>query len=156
VIQSNFPAPAWLDLKTFAPQPYFQGLAWLNKGETPDQVAQAGGFFDRALAAYPDNVDALVGSARADQLKRALSFATDPIAVFERAEAKLTKALSSVPDHALGGHMVLGLVDIFIDSQIFSRTCSLSRRCPPCSSLRRKSPSGPAPPGSGRGLFVSP
>ena len=91
---------------------YFQGLAWLNKGETPDQVAQAGGFFDRALAADPDNVDALVGSARADQLVGALSFATDPIAGFERAEAKLTKALSSVPDHALG-HMVLGLVDIF-------------------------------------------
>jgi TolB-like protein/class 3 adenylate cyclase len=91
---------------------YFQGLAWLNKGETPDQVAQAGGFFDRALAADPDNVDALVGSARADQLEGALSFATDPVAAFERAEAKLTKALSSAPDHALG-HMVLGLVDIF-------------------------------------------
>ena len=91
---------------------YFQGLAWLNKGETPDQVAQAGGFFDRALAADPDNVDALIGSARADQLEGALSFAPDPMAAFERAEAKVTKALSSVPDHALG-HMVLGLVDIF-------------------------------------------
>ena len=89
-----------------------RSLAWFNKVRTPANVAQAGGFFDRALAADPDNVDALVGSARADQLEGALSFATDPIAAFERAEAKLTKALSSVPDHALG-HMVLGLVDIF-------------------------------------------
>jgi hypothetical protein len=38
--------------------PYFQGLAWLNKAATPDDVAQARGFFDRALAADPDNVDA--------------------------------------------------------------------------------------------------
>ena len=45
---------------------YFQGLAWLNKGFTPDNVAQARSFFDRALIADPDNVDALIGSARAD------------------------------------------------------------------------------------------
>ena len=45
---------------------YFQGLAWLNKGLTPDNVAQARSFFDRALAADPDNVDALIASARAD------------------------------------------------------------------------------------------
>jgi hypothetical protein len=36
-----------------------------------------------------------------------------------------------------------------IDSQIFSRTGSLSRRCPTCSSLRRNPPSGPALPGLG-------
>jgi TolB-like protein len=45
---------------------YFQGMAWLNKGLTPDHVARACGFFDRALAADPDNVDALIGSAAAD------------------------------------------------------------------------------------------
>ena len=50
---------------------YFQGLAWLNKGLTPDNVAQARGFFDRALAADPDNVDALVGSARSGRDSRA-------------------------------------------------------------------------------------
>ena len=37
---------------------------------------------------------------------------TDPVAAFAAAEAKLTKALSSVPDHARG-HMLLGFVDIF-------------------------------------------
>ena len=42
---------------------YFQGLAWFNKGMTPNNIAQARSFFDRALAADPDNVDALIGSA---------------------------------------------------------------------------------------------
>ena len=36
---------------------------------------------------------------------------TDPLAAFAAAEAKLTKALSSVPDHARA-HMSLGFVDI--------------------------------------------
>ena len=39
-------------------------------------------------------------------------FVTDPAAAFAAAEAKLTKALSSVPDHARG-HMMLGIVYIF-------------------------------------------
>ena len=90
---------------------YFQGLAWFNKGMTPDNVAQARSFFDRALSADPDNVDALVGSARADVVEGGTFFVTDPAAAFAAAEAKLTKALSSVPDHARG-HMMLGLVDI--------------------------------------------
>src|ERR1700729_653349 len=91
---------------------YFQGMAWLNKGLTPRNVAQARTFFDRALAADPDNVDALVGSGRAEALEGANSFVTDPVAAFAAAEAKLTKALSSVPDHALG-HLWLGFVEMF-------------------------------------------
>ena len=87
---------------------YFQGLAWLNKGTTPDDLAQARSFFDRALTADPDNVDALIGSAGADALEGANSFVTDPMAAFAAAEAKLTKALSSVPDHARG-HQLLGI-----------------------------------------------
>ena len=59
---------------------YFQGLAWLNKGLTPDHIAQARSFFDRALSADPDNVDALVGSASAEAIEGANSFATDPMA----------------------------------------------------------------------------
>jgi tetratricopeptide (TPR) repeat protein len=90
---------------------YFQGLAWLNKGWTPDNVAAARSFFDRALTADPDNVDALVGSARVDLYAGATFFTADPMAAFAAAEAKLTKALSSVPDHALG-NMYLGLVEI--------------------------------------------
>jgi TolB-like protein/class 3 adenylate cyclase/TPR repeat protein len=91
---------------------YFQGLTWLNKGLTPDNLAQARSFFDRALSVDPGNVDALVGSAVADVREGANSFVTDPSAAFAAAEAKLTKALSSVPDHARG-HMWLGLVDMW-------------------------------------------
>jgi TolB-like protein/class 3 adenylate cyclase len=90
---------------------YFQGLAWLNRGLTPDNVAQARSFFDRALSADPDNVDALIESARADALSSVLLFVTDPAAGLLTAEAKLTKALSSVPDDARG-HSILGFVEI--------------------------------------------
>jgi TolB-like protein len=58
---------------------YFQGLAWHNKGQTPDNVARARSFFDRALSADPNNVDALIGSARADELDGINSFVTDPV-----------------------------------------------------------------------------
>ena len=91
---------------------YFQGLALFNRGWTPDVVAQARNFFDRALAADPGNVDALVASARANALEGSSSFVTDPKSAFAAAEAKLTKALSSVPDHARG-HLTLGFVQIF-------------------------------------------
>ena len=93
---------------------YFQGLAWFYKGLTPDNMAQARGFFDRALTADPDNVDALVGSARADQIEGVFFFVTDRAAAFATAEAKLTKALSAAPDHARG-HMQLGFVDIYTE-----------------------------------------
>jgi TolB-like protein/class 3 adenylate cyclase len=91
---------------------YFQGLAWLNKGQTPESAAQARSFLERALAADPDNVDILVQSARVDVVQGSFSFVADPIAAFAAAEAKLTRALSSVPDHA-HGHTWLGLLDIF-------------------------------------------
>ena len=45
---------------------YFQGMACLNKGLTPEYMAQARGFFERALALDPDNIEALVGTARVD------------------------------------------------------------------------------------------
>ena len=91
---------------------YFQGTAWLNKGATRDHVAQARNFFERALTADPDNVEALIGSAWADVADGANLSVTDPTAAFAAAEAKLTKALSLVPDHARG-HLWLGLVHIF-------------------------------------------
>jgi TolB-like protein/class 3 adenylate cyclase len=91
---------------------YFQGMTWLNKGLTPHNVAQARTFFDRALNADPDNVDALIGSGRAEAVEGVNFFVTNPMAAFAAAEAKLTKALSSVPDHA-HGHIWLGLVEIF-------------------------------------------
>ena len=90
----------------------FQGVAWFYKGLTPHNMVQARSYFDRALIADPYNVDALVGLAGAEAIEGVNSFATDPVASFAAAEAKLTKALSSVPDHAVG-HMWLGLVYIW-------------------------------------------
>ena len=90
---------------------YFQGLAWFNKGRTPDNVEQARSFFDRALLADPSNIEALIGLAYADTVDGANSFVTDPIAAFAAAESKLTKALCSVPGHARG-HMLLGYAEI--------------------------------------------
>ena len=75
-------------------------------------MAKARSFFDRALSADPDNVDALVGSAGVSVSEGAYSLVPDPMAAFAAAEAKLTKALSSVPDHARG-HLLLGIVEIF-------------------------------------------
>jgi tetratricopeptide (TPR) repeat protein len=98
------PTPDSMDL-------YFQGLARYNKGRTSDNLAQARSFFDRALSADPDNVEAIIGSARLDVREGANLFVTDPIAAFAAAEAKLTKALSSIPDHARG-HKLLGYVEL--------------------------------------------
>src|ERR1700728_1675573 len=91
---------------------YFQGMARFNKGITPDNIAQARSFFDRALSADPGNVDALVWSARTDSIAGGLFFVTDPAAAFAAAETKFTKALSWVPDHARA-HLYLAYVDIF-------------------------------------------
>jgi tetratricopeptide (TPR) repeat protein len=92
---------------------YFQGLAWFHKGLTPDNIARARSFFDRALIADPDNVEALIASARTDQVE-GVFFVTDRATAFATAEARLIKALSSVPDHARG-HMQLGFVDIYTE-----------------------------------------
>jgi TolB-like protein/Tfp pilus assembly protein PilF len=99
------PSPDSMDL-------YFQGQARLYRGMTPDNVAHARDFFERALTADPDNVDALVGSAAANSIEGSQFYTTDRPAAFASAEAKLTKALSSVPDHVLG-HALLGYVKMF-------------------------------------------
>jgi hypothetical protein len=94
------PTPDSMDL-------YFQGLARFNKAQTPGNVAQARGFFDRALIIDANNVEGVIGSARADVAAGAVPFVTDPTAAFAAAEAKLTRALSSVADHPRG-HILLG------------------------------------------------
>ena len=45
---------------------YFQGQAWLNRGVNPENMAQARGFFERAVALDPNNLDALLGLGRVD------------------------------------------------------------------------------------------
>src|SRR5579863_7378891 len=86
---------------------YFQGLAWVNKGWTPEHMAQARNFYERALALDADNVEALVGLAASDAIVAVTFFVDDRAARFAAAETTLTKALSMAPDHALA-HLSMG------------------------------------------------
>jgi TolB-like protein/Tfp pilus assembly protein PilF len=87
----------------------FQGMAWLNKGPTPENMARARGFYERALALDPNNVEALVGMARVD-VSTAASFLTDDQgALCARAEKILNEVLSIAPHHAFA-HAVLGFL----------------------------------------------
>ena len=96
------PAPNSMDL-------YFQGEAWVNKGVTFESMAKARGFFERALALDPANVDALAGMAQVEA-NFAISLSTSDKAMrFAAAEAAATKALSLASDHALA-HLSLGMV----------------------------------------------
>jgi tetratricopeptide (TPR) repeat protein len=90
----------------------FQGTSWLNKGLTPNYMAQARSFFEKAMALDPENVEAMVGLARVDATTGAALMTDDWSARFTSAEATLTKALSLAPNHALA-HAVLGVVQIF-------------------------------------------
>jgi TolB-like protein/class 3 adenylate cyclase len=86
----------------------FQGLACLNKGLTSENLAQAQGFFERALALDPQNVGALVAAAIVDAAIGGVLVPADRAARFAAAEAASTKALSLAPDNALA-HLALGL-----------------------------------------------
>jgi TolB-like protein/Flp pilus assembly protein TadD len=92
---------------------YFQGMAWLNKGLTPNNLAQARGFFERALALDPGNFEAQIGIAAADAYIVAIHLlADDRAARLSAAEAALTKVLSLSPGHARA-HYYLGFVQMF-------------------------------------------
>jgi TolB-like protein/class 3 adenylate cyclase len=91
---------------------YFQGLAWFYKGPTSENLARARGFFERALALDPGNVDALVWIATADIVSGPALFSVDRAARLAAAEAAASKALSLAPDHA-AGHWSMGAVKNF-------------------------------------------
>ncbi len=79
---------------------YFQGRAWLNKGLSPENLAQARGFFERALALDPDNLDALLGTVSVDVLAASGYGTGDPVARFSAIEATLTKVLARAPNNS--------------------------------------------------------
>jgi TolB-like protein/class 3 adenylate cyclase/Flp pilus assembly protein TadD len=90
----------------------FQGSSWTNKGLTPDCMAQAHRFYEKAIALDPVNIEAMVGLARVDMLLGAAVMTDDWSARFTSAEATLTKALSLAPNHA-SAHAVLGTLQVF-------------------------------------------
>ena len=90
---------------------YFQGMALLHKGPTPENMTKARGFFERALALDPANIDALVGMARVEVSTGLSLISNDRLADLVRAERTVTEVLSLVPQHAFA-HAVLGIVQI--------------------------------------------
>src|SRR5216684_4043116 len=70
----------------------FQGRSCWNKGMTAEHMAQARGFFERALTLDPGNIEALVGTAAVDAASAAFFIVNDRDARLAAAEATLIKA----------------------------------------------------------------
>jgi TolB-like protein/class 3 adenylate cyclase len=84
---------------------YFQGMFWFNKGRNPADVERARGFFERALALDPGNLDAALGKANAD-FPAAIGYSVDDR--FERLhsiEAQLNR-VSQSPNNAGAGFLM--------------------------------------------------
>ena len=90
---------------------YFQGRASCKKGFTPEYMAQARRFFERALALDPGNTEAIVGTAVVDTVVGTNSFVDDRAAYLAAAETTVVKVLSHVPNHAFA-HLILGVLQI--------------------------------------------
>ncbi len=89
----------------------FQGIACLNRGLIPEYMAQARGYFERALTLDPGNIEALIGTAFVDTMRGANLMTDDRTACLAAAEATLARALSLVPNHSIA-HFLLGVVQI--------------------------------------------
>jgi adenylate cyclase len=86
---------------------YFQGMALFNKGHNPADVERARGFFERALALDPDNLDAVVGMACADVQAATGYYVDDKAERLASVEANLNRVLSQSPNNAQA-HYCLG------------------------------------------------
>jgi len=89
----------------------FQGRALFNRGWTPEHMARARSFFEKAMALNPENVEAMVGLARVDAVIGAALMTDDWLARLTAAETTLTKVLSLAPNDAVA-HFALGGVQI--------------------------------------------
>ena len=96
------PTPNSMDL-------YFQGMAWYNKGRNPADVDRARGFFQRALALDPDNLDATVSLAAADVQAASGYYVDDKAERLVSIEASLKRVLSQSPNNARA-HYLMGRV----------------------------------------------
>ena len=93
---------------------YFQGRAWLNKGMSAETLAQARGYFERALALDPADLIAVHGVALVDAFAAVAYIADDHAARLAAAEAALTRLLLLEPGNARF-RFTLGLVLVFTD-----------------------------------------
>ena len=88
---------------------HYQGLAWFNKGVTREFMMLARGFFERALALDPGNLDALIGTGQVDATLGSAYLTDDRVRSLAAAEATLTKALRLAPNNAIA-HEFMGVV----------------------------------------------
>ena len=86
---------------------YFHGRALLNKGWTPECLAQAKGSFERALAHNPKNIDAMIGTAIVELILSGSLLSDNQATHRTKAEVTLTQVLSLAPNHAFA-HLALG------------------------------------------------
>jgi TolB-like protein/class 3 adenylate cyclase/Flp pilus assembly protein TadD len=93
---------------------YFQGMEWFNRGTNLENMERARGYFERALALDPGNVDALLAVGRADFEVGAAFLSDDRPARLASAEATIDKVLSLRPNDALA-HEILGLAQMQTD-----------------------------------------
>ena len=91
---------------------YFQGTACWHKGQSPEILSQARGYFERALARDPGNVEALLGAAWTDATRGTVFMDDDRAQRLAAAETAATRILSLAPNHAFA-HFVLGYVQIY-------------------------------------------
>src|SRR6202171_1102484 len=91
---------------------YFQGMASIFMGPTPEHLTQARGFFEQALAIDPRSIEAMVGMAFVDVTMGADLLTDNRAALLSAAATNAIKAHSLAPDHAQA-HLVLGYVYIF-------------------------------------------
>jgi TolB-like protein/class 3 adenylate cyclase/Flp pilus assembly protein TadD len=90
---------------------FFQGLASINKGVNLDNLAQARGYFEHALAVDSGNLDALLGLARVDYGLGGAYLSDDRDARFAAGEANVAKVLSQRPDDALAHEIMGGILN---------------------------------------------
>jgi TolB-like protein/class 3 adenylate cyclase len=90
---------------------FFQGLATLNKGINGENMAQARGYFERALAVDPGNLDALLGVGRVDYSVGGAYLSDDRDARLAAAEAAIAKVLSQRPNDALAHEIMGGILN---------------------------------------------
>jgi TolB-like protein/class 3 adenylate cyclase len=97
----------------------FQGWATFNFGWSPEILAKARAFFERALALDPTNIPASYGKATVD-FQAASSYQVDDRAArLASAEKTFTKVLTLAPRHA-PAHLMLGLVQMMTNRPLLS------------------------------------
>ena len=116
---------------------YFQGIQWFSKGG-PDNIERARGYFERAVALDPTNVDALVGAARADVLVGAIYTTEHRAERLAEAEKLLIKGISIAPRN-YWAHMWLAS-SRSKPIALRARSANWSRRCRSTGTLARRMP----------------